>query len=194
MPGRRNGNSADPGEKSLELGDAGFQGKVLIVVSLASLADTAPLFRGHRGETRHRVRLPSSGRQARRGAVEELVADAMSEHLVDLAEAVECDDEHRQQRTVFSAPRHRFFEPLVEKRSVGQTGELVASRPLITCPPGRREDRAEPFPEPAPTRRDRPLRLVPPPRDVVDQLKYSWDDTDASPMPTSSIDPTSRAV
>jgi CBS domain-containing protein len=30
--------------------------------------------------------------------------------------------------------------------------------------------------------------------DVVDQLTYSWDDTDASPMPLSSIDPTSTAV
>ncbi len=30
--------------------------------------------------------------------------------------------------------------------------------------------------------------------DVVDRLKYSWDDTDASPMPPSSIDPTSKAV
>jgi CBS domain-containing protein len=30
--------------------------------------------------------------------------------------------------------------------------------------------------------------------DVVDRLKYNWDDTDASPMPPSSIDPTSKAV
>jgi CBS domain-containing protein len=30
--------------------------------------------------------------------------------------------------------------------------------------------------------------------DVVDRLRYSWDDTDAAPMPPSSIDPASRAV
>jgi hypothetical protein len=30
--------------------------------------------------------------------------------------------------------------------------------------------------------------------DVVDRLTYSWDDTDASPMPASSPDGASRAV
>ena len=78
------------------------------------------------GEAGHGVRLPAGGRQARGGIVQEVIADAMSELLVDLAEAVEGDDEHGEQRTVFSTPRHGLIEPLVEDGSVGQTGELVA--------------------------------------------------------------------
>src|SRR6202035_117706 len=105
-----------------------------------------------------------------RRVVQEIVTDAMSEHLVDLTKAVEGDDEHRQRCTVFSTPRHRLFEPLVEKRSGGKTGELVASRRVITLLSDGREYLPEPLPEPAPTRRAGPLLFVPPPRDVVDQL------------------------
>ena len=55
MLGRRSRHSADLYEKHFEFGDAAFQGQLLIVESLASLAHAAPLFRRHLGEARDRI-------------------------------------------------------------------------------------------------------------------------------------------
>ena len=122
------------------------------------------------GEARHGVGLAASGQQAARGVVEKTVTDAVAEGLVDRAEVVERHDEQRKRGAVLAASRHGVLEPLLEHDAVGQVRELVAPGRLFLGAPGRREDGAEPLAEPAPTRHDGPLRLVLPPRGVVDHF------------------------
>ena len=52
----------------------------------------------------------------------------MAEAVVDLLEAVEVDEQHRERVARPLGPRERLVEPVAEQRAVGEPGEAVVER------------------------------------------------------------------
>ena len=79
-------------------------------------------------EASQRVCGPDRLRETRRNHLQQLVAGAVTERVVDLLEAVEVDEENRETISGTRGARERLLEPVAEERTVGEPGEAVVER------------------------------------------------------------------
>jgi len=80
-------------------------------------------------EAGHGVLGPQAGRQACRDFAQQGVADVEAVAVVDLLEAVEVEEEHRQ-RTVVAAG-DRMAETVMEQHPVGQPGQRIVAGEVV---------------------------------------------------------------
>ena len=82
-------------------------------------------------QARQQVGLAQRARQRGRHALQELVADAMAERVVDVLEAVEVDEQHADAMAAALGLRDRLRQALVQQQPVGQAGQRVARREIL---------------------------------------------------------------
>jgi hypothetical protein len=76
-------------------------------------------------QARHHVVVARAGFQARRGLHQQLVADAVAEHVVDVLEAVQVDEHHGRAVPVAAGPGDRVFQAAAQLAAVRQVGQRV---------------------------------------------------------------------
>ena len=79
---------------------------------------------------RERVDLTHGTLQARRDPLQELVADRVTERVVDLLEAIEIEAMHRKSFARTQA-RERLLQSLAHQHAIGQIGEPVVAREVL---------------------------------------------------------------
>ena len=73
----------------------------------------------------HGVRTAHAGRQALRHRLQQAVANAVAEGIVDQLEVVQIEKQHAQMATAPLGHGNRLADPVVEQHPVGQVGEKV---------------------------------------------------------------------
>jgi hypothetical protein len=82
-------------------------------------------------QPRHGVRLAHCGREPLRNRLQQLVAGIVTEGVVDPLEVIEIEEQARDVRAVSLRLGEDLLQPLVEQRSIRQSGENVMLRELV---------------------------------------------------------------
>ena len=77
-------------------------------------------------QARQQVDLAQRRRECRRHGLEKLVADPVSQRVVDILETVEVDEQHADPTAGALRMRDRLCQALLQQQPVGQTGQRVA--------------------------------------------------------------------
>ena len=97
--------------------------RALVVVVAQVLEDHRELVAA---QARHGVGGAHAGREARRDALQQLVAHLVAERVVDGLEAVQVDEHEREPGVAARRVDDRLLEAIVEQHAVGQPGEGIA--------------------------------------------------------------------
>ena len=76
-------------------------------------------------ESGHGIRVAQYGRKSQPGLLQQLIAAAVTERVVDFLEAVEVDEQHGEAPLVAMRLRHGLAQPIVEQLAIRQTRERV---------------------------------------------------------------------
>ena len=82
-------------------------------------------------QPRQQVGLPQGAGERGRHPLQQLIADAMAERVVDVLEPVEVDEQHADAMSAALGLRDRLRQALVQQQPVGQAGQRVAGREVL---------------------------------------------------------------
>ncbi len=71
------------------------------------------------------IGLANTANQAFRGGLKKLVAGRMSQGIIDMLEAIQVQEQHRDLVPVTGGERDRLADPVAEQQPVGQAGEEI---------------------------------------------------------------------